>query len=453
MNAFTRVMVGITGHHIEPGTRPEDVGGLSKIGLSICFASLLAAIQFGIAGWYLTEGLDTDSRYIAAAVTAFIGSLIVLIIDRNFIYAADTRADIGGMLTYFYLAIRIFLIVSISSLSSQFILPLLLKSELAIHVQDIKDERYDTAKLKTEIANIPPALVRQKSAADQCRAEYKRKINTSIGPDLDEEDIVNLYAKDKIQCEHLEATYKEAYRAYLQPKQAALAGKEEAYQVAREDLTQAQTALKTDLHRTDENNQTHLNIASADVMWSLIRTNPGARMKYLMITVVQLVLELMPLLLKSLLGRSALGIRIAMRSQEMQHEYEETEHAYGLHSINRNGKATKAKNEQAKIDLTDQIAIQKMKNELNTLKAQSRKTYFDFSPNTQYRTQYANGFGDGYGNSYASANSGPHWNSQASGQPNFQAKATKNEADAKKPVTESSNDKPNPLTDGFYAMS
>ena len=137
----------------------------------------------------------------------------------------------------------------------------------------------------------------------------------------------------------------------------------------------------------------------------------------------------------------------------MQHEYEETEHAYGLHSINRNGKATKAKNEQAKIDLTDQIAIQKLKNELNTLKAQSRKTYFDFSPNTQYRTQYANGFGDGYGNPYASANSGPHWNSQASDQPNFQAKATKNEADAKKPVTESSNDKPNPLTDGFYAMS
>ena len=59
------------------------------------------------------------------------------------------------------------------------------------------------------------------------------------------------------------------------------------------------------------------------------------------------------------------------------------------HSINRNGKATKAKNEQAKIDLTDQIVIQKMKNELNTLKAQSRKTYFDFSPNTHYGTQHS----------------------------------------------------------------
>jgi len=472
-------MVGITGHHIEPDTRPGDVGGLSKIGLSICFASLLAAIQFGIAGWYLSEGLDTDSRYITAAVTALIGSLIVLIIDRNFIYAADTRADVGGKLTYFYLAIRIFLIVSISSLSSQFILPLLLKSELAIHVQDLKDERYDTAKqrytnkyevkekveseqgissqiskLKTEIANIPPALARQRSAAEQCRAEYKRKINTSIGPDLDEEDIVNLYAKDKLQCERLEANYKEAYRAYLQPKQAALEGKEEAYQVAKEDLSQAQTALKIDLHRADENNQTHLNIASADVMWSLIRTNPGARMKYLMITVVQLVLELMPLLLKSLLGRSALGIRIAMRSQEMQHEYEEAEHSYGLHSINRNGKATKAKNEQTKLDLTDQIVIQKMKNELNTLKAESRKTYFDFSPNnpnTQYRTHYTNGPAEHFGGVNATAYPGTNSNSQTM---HTQTQATKNVAEPKKPAAEaSSNDKPNPLTDGFYAMS
>ena len=482
MNYFTRVMVGITGHHIEPGTRPEEVGGLSKIGLSICFASLLAAIQFGIAGWFLSAGLDTDSRYIAAAVTALIGSLVVLIIDRNFIYAADTRADLGGMLTYLYLAIRVFLIVSISSLSSQFILPLLLKSELAIHVQDLKDDRYDTAKerytnkyevkdkleseqgissqitkLKAEIANLPPALVRQRSAAEQCRAEYRRKINTSIGPDLDEEDIANLYAKDKIQCERLEATYKEAHRAYLQPKQLALATNEDAYQVAREEVTTAQAALKTDLHRTDENNQTYLNIASADVMWSLIRTNPGARMKYLMITVVQLVLELMPLLLKSLLGRSALGIRIAMRSQEMQHEYEETEHAYGLHSINRNGRATKAKNEQTKLDLVDQIAIQGMKNELNTLKAQSRKTYFDFSPNPQYNASYRNTYATGQHTHFASDYVNPNTSYQANPSQSGETQKpmeTNKPTEAKKTVSEhGATDQPAPFNNGYYAMS
>ena len=182
-------------------------------------------------------------------------------------------------------------------------------------------------------------------------------------------------------------------------------------------------------------------------------------MKYLMITVVQLVLELMPLLLKSLLGRSALGIRIAMRSQEMQHEYEEAEHSYGLHSINRNGKATKAKNEQTKLDLTDQIVIQKMKNELNTLKAESRKTYFDFSPNhsnAQYRTHYTNGFAQNYGSvnaTYPGAYNNA--NANANGQTmHAQAQATKKEAEPKKPAAHTtSNDKSNPLTDGFYAMS
>lgn len=463
MNFFTRAMVGITGHHIDRGTRPEDIGGLSKIGLSICFASLLAAMQFGIAGWYLSVGLDFESRVIFAALTALIGSLVVLIIDRNFIYAADTRADLGGMLTYFYLAIRVFLIVSISSLSSQFILPLLLKSELAIHVQDLKDDRYDNAKerysnkyevkgkleneqdlnskiskLKSEIANIPPAIVRQRNLAEQCRASYKRKINTSIGPDLDEEDIVNLYAKDKIECERLEANYKEAYRAYLQPKQAALEINEEAYLVARDEVSKAQTSLKGDLHRTDENNQMHLNIASADVMWSLIQNNPGARLKYLMITVVQLVLELMPLLLKSLLGRSALGVRIAMRSQKMQHDYEETEHAYGLHTIVRNGKATKAKNEQTKLDLVDQIAIQGMKNELNTLKAQSRKTYFDFSPNNQYSNHYNHQYRAHYPNGQSA---------------NYQS-AVSEAAVTQNAATSSDNtDKHAPFNNGYYAMS
>ncbi len=415
MNIFTRAMVAITGHHIDKGTEPEDVGGLSKIGLSICFAAFLAAIQFGIAGWYLGENFDPDTRIIFAAVTAIIGTCIVLIIDRNFIYAADTRADTGGVLTYIYLAIRVFLILAISSLSSQFTLPLLLKSELGIHVQDLKDERYDTAKdrytnkhevkekvgseqeianqvnkLKTEIATIPPAIARQKVLAEQCMRDYKSKINASIGPDIDEIDVANLYARDKAVCERQDANYKEAYRTYLEPKKTALVASEEAYGLAHEDATKAKTLFKTDLQRADENNNMYLSVASADVMWSLIRNNPGARAKYIMITVVQLVLELMPLLLKSLLGRSPLGIRVAMRSQLMQQKYEEAEHEYSLNYIVRTGQAGKAKNEQTKHDLTDQIAIQEMKNQLMALKVDTRKKFFDFSPASQSTIHFRN---------------------------------------------------------------
>jgi len=405
VNFFTKAMVSVTGHHLDESTHPEEIGGLSKIGLAICFASLLAAMQFGIAGWYLSEGLDSEARTLFSLVMGMIGCFIVLIIDRNFIYAADTRADISGNLAYFYLAIRVFLILAISSLSSQFILPLLLKSELAIHVQDLKDERYDQAKnrytnkyevkekleteqslgaqvnkLKQEINTLPQPIARQRAQADQCMRDYKKKINSSLGPDLDESDVLNLYAGEKLECERLEILFRENYRAYITPRQAALASKEEDYKGAQEIVGQAQTALKGDLKKTDENNQLHLNIASADVLWSLIQANPGARAKYLMITIVQLVLELMPLLLKSLLGRSPLGIRVAMRYQNMHEQYQEAEHAFHLNAIERNGVANKAKNEQTKFDLVDQIEIQEMRNQLMSLKVDTRKKFFDFSP-------------------------------------------------------------------------
>ena len=92
-------MVGVTGHHLDSNTQPQEIGGLSKIGLSICFASILAAIQFGIAGWYLASSLDPDSRMMLAIVFGFVGASVVLIIDRNFIYASDTSTQSKGYLT------------------------------------------------------------------------------------------------------------------------------------------------------------------------------------------------------------------------------------------------------------------------------------------------------------------------------------------------------------------
>ena len=120
MNFFTKTMVGITGHYVDTTTNPEDVSGLSKIGMSICFASMLAALQFGIAGWFLSENLDLIVRIIISATTSLVGAFVVLIIDRSFIYASDTRADSGGKLGYFYLAIRIFLILAVLYLISKY---------------------------------------------------------------------------------------------------------------------------------------------------------------------------------------------------------------------------------------------------------------------------------------------------------------------------------------------
>jgi hypothetical protein len=54
-----------------------------------------------------------------------------------------------------------------------------------------------TARLKKEISTLTPELVRQRGQVGQCFADYNKKTKTTYAPDLDEHDIISLYAKDR----------------------------------------------------------------------------------------------------------------------------------------------------------------------------------------------------------------------------------------------------------------
>ncbi len=232
-------LVFLTGHRLSPDTPIKEIGSLTKIGSAIAFASFLAAIQFGIAGWFLSAGQPLVLRLIMTLVCSMVGSLIVLVLDRNFIYLADTRYETEKNISYFYLGIRVFLITVIGSLSSQFTMPLLLKSELEIHAQDLKDGRYTQSKefyqqkyeladkskaletldqrivrLKKELQSPPQEITRKRAAAEKCMQDYRQQVRNTFAPDLDESEIVQLYAKDKQECDRLEAVYRNAYQAY-----------------------------------------------------------------------------------------------------------------------------------------------------------------------------------------------------------------------------------------------
>ena len=275
-----------------------------------------------------------------AFVFALIGASIVLVLDRNFIYLADTRYETDKKLTYIYLGIRIFLITVIGSLSSQFTMPLFLKSELAIHAQDMKDGRFSEAKeryqakyelsdktenlnnlegravkLKKEIASLTPELVLHRSEVNHCFSEYTKKTKMTFAPDLDEHEIINLYAKDKRECERIEGLYREAHRAYVAPKEAELAQMGEAITQAQSNIDSAKKDIAQDLEKATVINEAYINVASADVLSSLVRHNPGAFMKYALLTLLQLCLELMPILLKLQAGQSPLGHEMAIYAQ------------------------------------------------------------------------------------------------------------------------------------------
>ncbi len=341
MSTVRQFLVFLTGHRLSPDTPIKEIGSLTKIGSAIAFASFLAAIQFGIAGWFLSAGQPLVLRLLMTVVCSAVGLLIVLVLDRNFIYLADTRYETEKNISYFYLGIRVFLITVIGSLSSQFTMPLLLKSELEIHAQDLKDGRYSQSKefyqqkyeladksktletidqkivrLKKELQNPPQDITRKRAAADRCFQDYRQKVRSTFAPDLDESEILQLYAKDKQECERLEAGYRSAYQAYVTPREAELSK-------AGEEITQAQVAVEAakasitnDLNKTSSIHEAYINVGSADVLWSLVTTNGGAFMKYVLLTLLQLCLELMPIFLKIQAGQSQMGHRIALKAYE-----------------------------------------------------------------------------------------------------------------------------------------
>ena len=341
MNSIRQFLVFLTGHRLSPDTPIKEIGSLTKIGSAIAFASFLAAIQFGIAGWFLSAGQPLVLRLIMTVVCSVVGSMIVLILDRNFIYLADTRYETEKNISYFYLGIRVFLITVIGSLSSQFTMPLLLKSELEIHSQDLKDGRYSQSKefyqqkyeltdkskaletldqrivrLKKELQSLPQDINRKRVAAEKCNQDYRQNVRNTFAPDLDESEILQLYAKDKKECDRLEASYRMAYQAYVTPREAELTK-------AGEEITRAQVAVETakasitaDLDKTSAIHEAYINVGSADVLWSLITNNGGVFMKYILLSLLQLCLELMPIFLKIQAGQSQMGHRIALKAYE-----------------------------------------------------------------------------------------------------------------------------------------
>jgi len=89
VSSIRQLLVFLTGHRLSSNTPAGEVGSLTKIGAAIAFASILAAIQFGIAGWFLAMNLYWPLQLMMALVCASIGALIVLVLCATLRTAAS----------------------------------------------------------------------------------------------------------------------------------------------------------------------------------------------------------------------------------------------------------------------------------------------------------------------------------------------------------------------------
>jgi hypothetical protein len=226
-------------------------------------------------------------------------------------------------------------------------MPLLLKSELSIHAQDLKNDRlrevkeifqakYDlsdkissleglqkrTQALKNELATLTPDLIRQRFQVTQCYTNYDKKIKASLANGSDESLTINLLLKDKQQCERLDALYRQELRAYSAPKEEELVQLKASIIKMQDDISGARKSIEFEVIKSSEIDEIYINIVSADVLSSLIRTKPGALLKYVLLTLLQLFLELMPILLKLQAGQSPLGRKMALYAYQNRTEME-----------------------------------------------------------------------------------------------------------------------------------
>ena len=408
MGGLRKFFVFLTGHRVNANTPVEDIGSLGKIGAAVAFAGLLAGFQCGVAGWLLAMGLNSHLQILIMLICAIGGTSIVLVLDRGFIYLTDTRYETDKKGAYFYISIRIFLIVVIGSLSSQFTIPLLMKSELTIHAQDLKSDRFKSAKdyyqnkydlsiklskladlegraevLKNQITALTPNLIRQRNQASKCFVDYDKKIKSSIASGLDEIAATNIAANDKRECERLDVLYRQELRGYINPKEAELLQIKASINQMENDVQISRRNIESELVNSSQIDDLHINIASADVLSSLIRNNPGALLKYFLITLTQLILELMPIFLKSQAGQSPLGHKIALYSYQNKINVQNELNKIKTHRIVSNAEFYMAQYEQSLVDkelnaksiLFDaQLKAEKIKQDLENEKLQQELT-------------------------------------------------------------------------------
>src|SRR5262249_7278068 len=119
--------------------RDEDREPIAKLGGAVLLAAAIAAANWGIAGFAYAEGLSDDFRMVAAALACLVGIAIVMVIDRTGLFYFDIM-DRRPTIVTLWIALRIALILAISSLTAKVVVPALLRSELQVHALHLQEQ-------------------------------------------------------------------------------------------------------------------------------------------------------------------------------------------------------------------------------------------------------------------------------------------------------------------------
>jgi hypothetical protein len=314
----------------------EEREPLMKLGWSVVLAVLVAASNWATAGWVYSEGALTPIRIAVSTVGAVLGGAIVLVFDRGFIYFADTSIAKGGATVIAYAASRICLILLVSSITAQAVIPIIMGKELAAHALYMTEQseaermsklntQYDLGskkatveaatsevkKLEKAVSMIPPDIQQMLLTARSCWAEYTARRSELLSGGLSEAQGREQLIWKASECDRESKAANAEKGAYVTRTRAELNAAVAFNAQAGTQFSDANAIINGKIERARVIEASAITPRSSTVLYSMLRSDPGALMKWAVVSLTLLFLELFPLIQKFQAGQSSIGRRIA----------------------------------------------------------------------------------------------------------------------------------------------
>jgi hypothetical protein len=328
-------MAGYTPSTVEADPH-EEREPLMKLGWSVVLAVLVAAANWATAGWVYSEGAPNPIRIAISTAGAALGGAIVLVFDRGFIYFADTSIAKGSASIIAYAISRICIILLVGSITGQAVMPIILGKELSAHALYMTEKseaervvklsnQYDLSSKKAGVeaatnevkrlekaaSTIPPDIQQMLVTARSCWADYTTRKIGLVSSGFSEANVREQLAVKAAECYRESKTASAEQDAYSKRTRAQLNTAVALNAQAGAEFSDTNAIIKGRIERASVIEAAAITPRSSTVLYSMLRSDPGALMKWAVVSMTLLFLELFPLIQKFQAGQSSIGRRIA----------------------------------------------------------------------------------------------------------------------------------------------
>lgn len=351
MSWFRKWLYRLGGYSPTEVEGSQDIGRILRIGMGVSIAANFAGLNWAVAGWTYSGDIDSSVKYLVAASRAILGVTLVCVFDPSFIYFLDTKRPgmWGSIKASGYAVIRVGLILMISSVTSQAIIPFLLRNELAGHALKVREahEKTRNADLtvqynmigkqsvleaasseieqwKKAVETLPQPIQSHLANAENCWQQYKAKKVALIRQGLARRKASAQLQGEAQRCSYQMQTARKERDDYFASAQDQLNAAIQKKNKALTEFDQTKSMIERKSAEASAKEEASYTPTSAVVLADLLTQEPAAKYKWAMITGILMATELLFLLLKFQAGQTVIGQQIAASRLKQERAIEQS---------------------------------------------------------------------------------------------------------------------------------